>query len=600
MTGWRRTALFTDHYQLVMAQLYVGEGLAERPAQFSYHYRSNPDYGSHQAGFCVFAGLEPLLDWLDELEVTEDDVESLRRQRTPTGAPRFSEDFGEWFRVNGALPDVDLVAVPEGRVVHPYEPLITATGPLGQAQLLETALLNLCNYPTLVATKAARIAEAAHGAPVLEFGMRRGHGSGVDEGARAALIGGCSATSNVQAAVSLDREARGTHAHSMVQTYLALQDDDEREGPSAGELAAFRAFARHYPDECILLVDTVDTVRSGIPNAITVFEELRDAGHEPAGVRLDSGDLAHLAVQAAAQLDEAGFADARIVLSGELDELTIWQILTQIDAEARRDGLAGDAIRDRLVYGVGTRLITSAGDSSLGGVYKLTAVSGDDGEWLPALKLSETPAKMPIVGPNRTFRLHDRRGHAVVDLLMLDGEEPFAGGDVQVVRHPVQSDVSRRLRRAEIADWEELQVVDPRRPQDRPPVDRRPGRASRAGRRRARRRCPAPRQPAHVPRVGQPCALGPPAAGDRRPPPQGRLTATSEPQIGPVPTPLHQREELPGQLSGRAFARITSAYQWALRLGVRVNGAVRSTVWRPKCGPYPKAHSKLSSSDQHV
>jgi len=454
-SGWRRTALFTDNYQLVMAQLYVLEGLADRPAQFSYHYRANPDYGSHQAGFCVFAGLEPLLDWLDGLVVREDDIDALRRQRTPTGGPRFSESFLDWFRTNGSLPDVDLRAVAEGRVVHPHEPLIIATGPLGQAQLLETALLNLCNYPTLIATKAARIAEAA-GGPVLEFGMRQGPGAGVDEAARAALIGGCDATSNVQAAVALGRGARGTHAHSMVQTYLALCGDEGSDGPSPGELAAFRAFARRSPDECILLVDTVDTLRSGVPNAITVFAELRAAGHEPAGIRLDSGDLAHLAVQSAVQLDAAGFDSAAIVLSGELDELTIWQILTQIDVEARHEGKDPGAIRERLVYGVGTRLITSAGDSSLGGVYKLTAVAGDDGGWRPALKLSESSAKIPIVGPNRTFRLRDRRGYAVVDLIMRDEEEPFARGDDQEVRHPFLTDVSRTLQRDEITGWEEL------------------------------------------------------------------------------------------------------------------------------------------------
>lgn len=462
-----------------MAQLYVDEGLADRPAQFSYHYRSNPDYGSHQAGFCVFAGLGPLLDWLDEVEVGDDDIDALRTQRTPAGAPRFSEDFLAWFRRCGSLPDVELRAVAEGRVVHPHEPLITVTGPLAQAQLLETALLNLCNYPTLIATKAARIAESALGAPVLEFGMRRGHGSGVDEAARAALIGGCSSTSNVQASVALGRQASGTHAHAMVQAYLALHDDHDPDGPSqgepsAGELTAFRAFARRYPDECTLLVDTVDTLRSGVPNAITVFEELRAAGHEPAGIRLDSGDLAHLAVQSSAQLDRAGFGSAIIVLSGELDELTIWQILTQIDLEARRDGMEPSAIRDRLVYGVGTRLITSAGDSSLDGVYKLTALAGDDGEWLPALKLSESVSKIPIVGPNRTFRLRDHRSRAVVDLIMRDDEEPFAGGDDQEARHPFRPDVVRTVRRDEIAGWEDLHELvrsDGRRLGDQPSLD---------------------------------------------------------------------------------------------------------------------------------
>lgn len=317
-------------------------------------------------------------------------------------------------------------------------------------------VLNVCDYPTLIATKAARIVDTVGGSPVLEFGMRRGHGPSVDEGARAALIGGCVATSNVQAAVALGREPRGTHSHSMVQTYLALYGGGAPEGPSRGEIVAFRAFARAYPDECVLLVDAVDTLRSGVPNAITVFRELRDAGFEPVGVRLDSGDLAHLSVQAALLLDAAGFDRASIVLSGELDELTIWQILTQIDVEARREGLDPASIRRRLVYGVGTRLITSAGNSGLDGVYKLTAVGDGRGGWSPALELSESAAKIPVVGPNRTFRLRDRRGRAVADLLMCDDEEPFGESDEQLLRDPFRAEVSRTLRREEMVGWEEL------------------------------------------------------------------------------------------------------------------------------------------------
>jgi len=448
--GWRRTALFTDLYQLVMAQLFVTEGLAQRTAQFDYTYRSNPDYGSHQAGFCVTAGLEPLLDWMTTVRFTDDDLAALAAQRDPHGERRFADGFLDWLAEHGHFRDLEVRAVAEGRVVHPHDPIITVTGPLASAQLLETALLNQCNYPTLIATKAARVVESARGGSVLEFGMRRGPGAGVDEAARAALIGGCGSTSNVQASVALGTDPKGTHAHSMVQAYLATGD---------GELGAFRAFARQYPDECILLVDTVDTLHSGMPNAVEVFHELRAAGHEPVGVRLDSGDLAHLAVEAARMLDDAGFPDTRIVLSGDLDELTIWQVLTQIADEAPRVGLDAEVLRRRLVHGVGTKLITSAGDPSLGGVYKLTAIQDAAGAWLPALKLSETPVKVPIVGPKAAWRLYDTRGRATVDLLTAPDEVPFGDGDSLVAHHPFQPGVRRALQRAEVSEVEPLQDV---------------------------------------------------------------------------------------------------------------------------------------------
>ncbi|MDZ7674838.1 MAG: nicotinate phosphoribosyltransferase [Acidimicrobiales bacterium] len=454
MTGsdgsWRRSALFTDLYQLVMAQLYVEEGLAERPAKFDWFYRSNPDYGNHQAGFCVFAGLEPLLDWMATVTFTDDDLAALAEQHDPAGNPRFGTTFLDWLADHGHFRDVEVSGMAEGRVIHPHEPVLTVTGPLAAAQLLETALLNQCNYPTLVATKAARVAQSARGAGVLEFGMRRGPGSAVDEAARAALIGGCSATSNVQASAALGTDPRGTHAHSLVQAYLAL---------GLGELEAFRAFARRYPDECLLLVDTIDTLRSGVPNAITVFEELHADGHEPAGIRLDSGDLAHLAVESAQLLDDAGFENTKIVLSGELDEITIWQVLTQIADDAERQGFDAERVRRRLVYGVGTRLITSAGDASLGGVYKLTAIADEHGAWEPAVKLSESQAKVPIIGPKRTWRIHDQRGKAIVDVLMGPDEEPFSAGDVLTLHHPFQPGIRRTLHRDEVNDWEELHLL---------------------------------------------------------------------------------------------------------------------------------------------
>jgi nicotinate phosphoribosyltransferase len=297
------------------------------------------------------------------------------------------------------------------------------------------------------------------GSVVLEFGMRRGAGAAVDEGARAALIGGCDATSNVEASVALGLAPRGTHAHSLVQAYVAT---------GRGELDAFRAFAHSYPDDCTLLVDTIDTLHSGVPNAITVFGELRDAGHEPGGIRLDSGDLAYLGARAARMLDDAGFDRARIVLSGDLDELTIWQIRAQIGEECGRLGLDAAAVQRRLVYGVGTRLITSHGAAALDGVFKLVGLRSPDGTWEPALKLSENPAKIPIPGPKDVWRLSDHSGIATVDLVTVAGEDPLAG-TVLTLHHPYLDGVHRTIPRSSIARAEPLRT-DPRR-QDRPGLD---------------------------------------------------------------------------------------------------------------------------------
>ncbi len=450
-----RGALFTDHYQLVMGQLYFREGLAERTAQFDYFFRDNPDYGTHQAGFCVAAGLDTLLDWLDTTSFGDAEIAALRPLRTATGAALFDDDYLDWLVSSCDFGRLELTSVAEGRVVHPHLPMMSVVGPMAVAQIVETALLNHLNYATLIATKAARVRQSAHASVVLEFGMRRGAGAAVDEGARAALIGGCNATSNVEASVVLGTEPKGTHAHSLVQAYIAT---------GGGELEAFRAFARSYPDDCVLLVDTIDTLRSGMPNAITVFEELRSAGHEPVGVRLDSGDLAYLGVQAARQLDDAGFPSATIVLSGDLDELTIWQIRSQVSEEAIRVGLDPTSVLDRLVYGVGTRLITSHGDSALGGVFKLVGVQNDSGEWEPAIKLSENPVKIPIPGAKDVWRLYDRVGVATVDLVALPGEDPLADGDIEAF-HPFLDGISRVIRKDDIARAEPLRS-DPRLERD--------------------------------------------------------------------------------------------------------------------------------------
>jgi len=440
-------ALFTDQYQLSMAQLYFREGLHEARARFDYTFRSYPDYGRHQAGYCVFAGLADLLDWMAAVRFTGADLDALRSQRGVAGDPVFGDDFLGWLEANGRFDDVDLAAVPEGRVVHPHAPIVTAEGPLAIAQILETSLLNHLNYPTLVATKASRIADAARGGPVLEFGLRRGPGRGANAGARAALVGGARFTSNVAASHLAGLPPKGTHAHSMVQIYMAL---------GGGELEAFRAYARSYPEDCVLLVDTIDTLESGVPHAITVFRELASAGHEPGGIRLDSGDLAHLAVRSAAMLDEAGFGGVTIVLSSNLDELSIWQILSQIEDEGPRYGVDPATLIRRLTYGVGTRLITSAGHAALDGVYKLVAVARN-GEWIPTLKVSESRERTTIPGTKRVWRVTDHRGLATADVVAGAGETIALGAPLRL-HHPHRKLVSHTIPASEVAQVEELVV----------------------------------------------------------------------------------------------------------------------------------------------
>jgi len=439
--------LFTDEYQLTMAQLYYRNGLHERGAQFDHFFRSYPNYGEHQAGYCVNAGLEWLLDWMGEAHFRDEDIEYLRGQTGQNGKRLFADDFLNWLRQNGTFEGITLHAIPEGRVVHPNVPLTIVQGPLAMAQILETPLLNHLNYPILIATKASRIRQAGRGKLLLEFGVRRAHEKGANAGARAALIGGADFTSNVGVSHVLGYPPKGTHAHSMVQVFMAL---------GGGELEAFRAYADLYPDDCLLLVDTINTLESGVPNAIKVFEELRRKGHQPVGIRLDSGDLAYLSVQAAKMLNEAGFDNTRLVLSNQLDELVILQILTQIRDEAPRYGLDADQLINRLVYGVGTGLITSHGDSALDGVYKLVAVQ-DNGAWSPAIKISETLTKTPNPGHKRAWRVYDQRHKATADLLGLDAEEPHAISPL-VLHHPSDHTKQRSLNQAQISEVEPLLV----------------------------------------------------------------------------------------------------------------------------------------------
>ncbi len=396
--------LFTDFYQLTMAQLYFDEGIHQTPARFEYWFRRNPDYGTHQAGYGVFAGLDPLLDWMESTRATHDDIEYLAGLRSETGGPIFSAEFLDWFGAHGDFTAVTLDAIGEGRVVHPNVPLAVAEGPLAIVQLLETSLLNILNHETLIATKASRIVEAARGRPVVDFGLRRAPGAGANSAARASLIGGAVASSNVEA--------------------------------------------------CLLLVDTIDTLQSGVPNAIIVFDELRAAGHQPLGIRLDSGDLAYLAIESARLLDAAGHHDVRIVLSSSLDELAIFQILSQIEGEARRQGFDADPIIDRLAFGVGSRMVSSEGHPALDGVCKLVAIR-DGGEWRPAIKLSENPEKVANPGRKKVWRLYDERGVATADVLALEGEL-IDDETTLVLSHPTQFGVTRPIDASAISRIEGL------------------------------------------------------------------------------------------------------------------------------------------------
>ncbi len=438
--------LFTDMYQFTMAHLYFRMGLHETPAQFDHFFRSYPDYGSHKAGYCISAGLEWLLDWMHQARFNESDIAFLRQQTGQAGERLFADDFLDWLRTHGHFESISLRAIPEGRVVHPNVPMTVVQGPVAMAQILETPLLNLLNYPTLIATRAARLSQAGRGQLLMEFGMRRGHERGVNAGARAALIGGAQFTSNVGLSQVMGVTPKGTHAHSLIQLFLSIGQT---------ELDAFRAYADVYPDDCLLLVDTINTLESGIPNAITVFTEIRRKGYKPIGIRLDSGDLAYLSVQAAARLNDAGFPDTIIVLSNQLDEMTMLQILAQIQEEAPRYGLDPESVSKRLVYGVGTNLITSAGDSALDGVYKLVATQNNQGTWQPAIKISENPIKTPNPGAKQAWRIYDQRGLATADLLSLDDEDPRQMTPLHL-HHPSEAHMSRTLAPAEVTAIEPL------------------------------------------------------------------------------------------------------------------------------------------------
>lgn len=440
-------ALYTDLYQLTMAQVYYRLGIHEKNAEFDYFFRSYPDYGLHQAGYCINAGLEWLIDWIDEAHFNQTDIDYLRGLKSSENLPVFTDDFLNYLLGKSVASGLNMRAMPEGRVVHPNVPLAIIQGPLLFAQLVESSLLNHLNFQTLIATKAARIFESAQGQVVMDFGLRRAQDRAASAGARAAIIGGAAGSSNVGISAVLGVQPSGTHAHSMVQAIVAL---------GGSELDAFEAYAETYPDNCILLVDTFDTLESGIPNAIRVFEKLRTKGYNPVGIRLDSGDLAFLSIQAAQMMNKAGFPDVKIVLSNQMDELVIWQVITQIKEEAMRYGVDPDDLIKRLAYGVGTRMITSSIDPALDGVYKLVAVKNNE-RWIPAIKISENPEKTLNPGHKHTWRLYDTRHKAIADVLSCDDEDLCQMDNIQLF-HPTDHTKKRTLACDQISHAESLLI----------------------------------------------------------------------------------------------------------------------------------------------
>lgn len=377
--------LMTDFYELTMMQGYFKSKSNERVI-FDAFYRVNPSGN----GYAIAAGLDQVIEYIEDLRFDEEDIEYLRSLNT------FDEEFLEYlkdFKFTG-----DIYAVPEGTVVFPMEPLVKVIAPVIEAQLVETAILNIINHQSLIATKAARVCQAAKSDAVMEFGLRRAQGPDAGTlGARAAVIGGCVGTSNVLCAKKYDIPALGTHAHSWIMSF-----DDE--------YTAFKTYAQLYPNNATLLVDTYDTLRSGVPNAIKVFDELKAQGAMPEkyGIRLDSGDLAYLSKRARKMLDAAGYKDATICASSDLDEYLIDSLKAQ--------GAAIDS------WGVGTNLITSKDCPAFGGVYKLAAVE-KNGEFIPKIKLSENEWKITNPGDKTVFRIYDKEnGKLKADVIALVGE----------------------------------------------------------------------------------------------------------------------------------------------------------------------------------
>ena len=382
----RNLTLLTDLYELTMMQGYY-EKVQNENVIFDVFFRQNPCNN----GYSVCAGLDQVIDYIKNLHFTYDDVDYLR------GLGIFKEDFLHY--LSGFHFSGDIYAIPEGTVVFPKEPLLKVVAPIMEAQLVETAILNIINHQSLIATKTSRIVFAANGDGIMEFGLRRAQGPDAGlYGARAAMIGGCVGTSNVLAGQMFDVPVMGTHAHSWIMSF-------------PDEYTAFKTYAEMYPDNCTLLVDTYDTLKSGVPNAIRVFQEFKDAGKPliKYGIRLDSGDLAYLSKEARKMLDEAGFPEATICASNDLDEFLLHDLKMQ--------GAAIDS------WGVGTNLITSKDCPSFGGVYKLAAIQNEEGEFVPKIKISENTEKITNPGNKTIYRIYEKAsGKIKADLICFADE----------------------------------------------------------------------------------------------------------------------------------------------------------------------------------
>jgi len=382
-------ALLTDFYQLTMAYAYWKSGKAEQQAVFNLFFRKNP----FQSGFTLAAGLDYVIDFCRNFHFDKDDLDYLSKMKNNDGTATFEPAFIDY--LDQMEFQCDIEAVEEGTVIFPHTPMVKVTGPLIQCQLLETPLLNILNFQTLIATKAARIAYAAKGDSVLEFGLRRAQGiDGALAASRASYIGGCSATSNVMAGKLFGIPVSGTHAHSWIMSFDT-------------EMEAFMAYADAFPDKCVFLVDTYDTI-NGIKNAIEVGKILREKGKEMLGIRIDSGDLAYYSNIARELLDEAGFPNAKIVASNDLDE----QIITSLKIQ--------EASID--IWGVGTKLVTAYDQPALGAVYKLAAIKTEEGLWVPKVKVSQQSIKINIPGNHSAIRFI-KNGKAVADMIFLDTED---------------------------------------------------------------------------------------------------------------------------------------------------------------------------------
>ena len=400
--GKQNLTLLTDLYELTMMQGYFENKNQNETVIFDAFYRINPFGG----GYSIMAGLEQVIDYVKNLRFTEEDIDYLR------SVGIFTEPFLEYlhdFRFTG-----DIYAIPEGTIIFPREPLVKVVAPIMQAQLMETAILNIINHQSLIATKSARICYAARGDGIMEFGLRRAQGPDAGTyGARAAVIAGCAGTSNVLCGELFDVPVLGTHAHSWIMSFDS-------------EFEAFKTYAELYPSACTLLVDTYDTLGSGIPNAIRTFDYMKEKGLplDHIGIRLDSGDLAYLTKKARKMLDAAGYPQAKICCSNDLDEHLINSLYQQ--------GACIDS------FGVGTHLITAKDNPSFGGVYKLAAVENKDGSFEPKIKLSENTEKITNPGNKKVYRVYEKDSHKIKADLICFTDENFSEEEPLLLFDPME------------------------------------------------------------------------------------------------------------------------------------------------------------------